>query len=108
VALARASSNSGQTIKQFLPQPSEDYQRMSCPKSPIDHRHCSSFAVLMLLLIATVVCSVQIWSEMADTPMSSAGYVALTIGVVAATAVGAGLMGLVFYSGRQGFDDGVR
>ena len=64
-------------------------------------------AGLVPLLVATVVYSVRVWSEMGDTSMSSAGYVALTIGVVVATAVGTGLMGLVFYSSRRGFDDGV-
>jgi hypothetical protein len=64
-------------------------------------------ATLLLLLIAAVVYGVRVWIEIDDTTMSTAGYVALAIGVVAATALGAGLMGLVFYSSRRGFDDGV-
>ena len=63
-------------------------------------------AVLAPLLVATVIYSVRIWGELDDTSMSSAGYVALGIGVVAAMAVGAGLMGLVFYSSRHGYDEG--
>ena len=65
-------------------------------------------AGLTLSLIATGVYSVRIWTEMGDTTMSSGGYVALAIGVVVATAVGAGLMGLVFFSSRRGFDDNAR
>ena len=63
--------------------------------------------VLSAFLVATVIYSARIWGEMGDTAMSSSGYVALALGVVAATAVGTVLMGLVFYSSRKGFDDGI-
>jgi ABC-type branched-subunit amino acid transport system substrate-binding protein len=39
----------------------------------------------------------------ADVPMS--GYVAMALGVVFSLAVGVGLMALVFYSSREGFDE---
>ena len=63
--------------------------------------------LLLALLIGVVVYGVRVWIEIDDTTMSTAGYVALAIGAVAATALGGGLMGLVFYSSRRGFDDGV-
>jgi hypothetical protein len=62
-------------------------------------------AVLTAFLIGAVVYGVRIWGELDDTSMSASGDVALALGVVAATALGAGLMGLVFYSSRHGFDD---
>ena len=36
--------------------------------------------------------------------MSTAGYVAMTFGIVATLALGIGLMALVFYSNRKGHD----
>lgn len=64
-------------------------------------------SVLAGFLIAVTTYSVRIWSELGDTEMSSSGHVALAIGVSVATALGAGLMGLVFYSSRRGYDDAV-
>jgi hypothetical protein len=64
-------------------------------------------ATLGAFLVAATVYSVRIWGALGDTAMSANGYVALAIGVVAATGVGAGLMALVFYSSRRGIDDDV-
>jgi hypothetical protein len=36
--------------------------------------------------------------------MSTTGYVAMTLGVIATLALGIGLMSLVFYSNRKGHD----
>ena len=63
--------------------------------------------VLAAFLIGAVTYGVHVWSELGDTPMSPSGFVALVIGALAATAVGVGLMGLVFYSNRHGIDDDV-
>jgi hypothetical protein len=38
------------------------------------------------------------------TPMTTAGYLAMTLGIVATLALGSGLMALVFYSSRKGHD----
>jgi len=38
-------------------------------------------------------------------PMPSEGYVALALGALVAVLVGIGLMGLVFYSNRRGYDE---
>jgi hypothetical protein len=61
--------------------------------------------VLGTFLAAAVTYSARVWGEIGDTSMSSAGYAALAIGTVAATVIGVGLMGLVFYSSRRGIDD---
>ena len=47
------------------------------------------------------------WFAYDDSGMSVHGYVALLIGVVATFVVGAGLMALVFYSSRHGYDEDV-
>ena len=37
--------------------------------------------------------------------MPAAGYIFMTLGVVLSLLVGFGLMGLIFYSSRQGYDE---
>lgn len=61
--------------------------------------------VLLLLLAATLVIAVIGWSLGAGTDVPASGYFALALGVVFSLAVGFGLMGLVFYSSRKGYDE---
>lgn len=56
--------------------------------------------------IVTIVYSVQEWNAFAGTEMSGHGWTALVLGVVFSFIVGCGLMGLVFYSSRKGYDEG--
>ena len=42
-----------------------------------------------------------------DTELSGAGQMAMWLGIVFSLVVGVGLMGLVFYSSRRGYDDAV-
>jgi hypothetical protein len=61
-------------------------------------------AVFLLLLAAAGVIGYLGWTTSnADVPTS--GYVAMALGVVFSLAVGVGLMALVFYSSRKGFDE---
>jgi hypothetical protein len=39
------------------------------------------------------------------TPMPAEGYIAMAFGVVFSLVVGIGLMALIFYSSRRGFDE---
>lgn len=64
-------------------------------------------AIMIAVLAGVVVMSLWIWGQIGDTEMSVHGYVALGLGVVATLVIGGGLMGLVFYSSRHGYDDGV-
>jgi hypothetical protein len=61
--------------------------------------------VLLSLLAATTLISYLGWTlgGGADVPVS--GYVAMAFGVVVSLAVGFGLMALVFYSSRNGYDE---
>lgn len=62
-------------------------------------------AVILGLGAATVAVSAWEWGALGDTGMGTAGYLALTVGAVVATIVGCGLMGLIFYSSRRGYDE---
>jgi TRAP-type C4-dicarboxylate transport system permease small subunit len=45
------------------------------------------------------------WSSTSGTTMPTAGYVAMILGIVFSLVVGCGLMTLVFYSSRYGYDE---
>jgi hypothetical protein len=61
--------------------------------------------VLFLLLAVTFVIVYVGWTlgNGADVPAS--GYVAMALGVIVSLAVGFGLMALIFYSSRKGYDE---
>ena len=61
--------------------------------------------VLMSLLAVTSVAAYVGWTSAKDTDVPMAGYVAMAIGVIFSLAVGVGLMALVFYSNRKGYDE---
>ncbi|MEH2488374.1 hypothetical protein [Bradyrhizobium sp. AZCC 2230] len=63
-------------------------------------------AVLSVLLVAACSLGYLGWTS-TDTKVPEAGYVALVLGVVFSLLVGAGLMALVFYSSRKGYDEPV-
>ena len=62
-------------------------------------------AVLVPLLLGATAFSAWTWGQIGDTAIGVQGYVALGLGVVATLAIGGGLMWLVFYSSRHGYDD---
>jgi hypothetical protein len=65
-------------------------------------------AVLLILLVSTIVFSYLGWVSAAGTDLPASGYVALALGVIFSLAVGFGLMALVFYSSRAGYDEPAR
>jgi hypothetical protein len=62
--------------------------------------------VLGGLSILAVTFLVQAWRHV-EAEMSMHGWIALGLGVVVTMAVGVGLMALVFFSARRGYDDAV-
>jgi hypothetical protein len=65
-------------------------------------------AILLLLLAGTVVVSYLGWTSAAGIDVPASGYVALALGVIFSLVVGVGLMALVSYSSRQGYDEPAR
>jgi hypothetical protein len=61
--------------------------------------------VLLLLLAATFVIVYLGWTLGAGADVSTSGYVAMVFGVIVSLAVGFGLMALLFYSSRKGYDE---
>jgi membrane protein YdbS with pleckstrin-like domain len=62
-------------------------------------------AVLLFCLVAVAVYG---WYMLRDSQMSTVAVIALAAGVVLTLVVGIGLMSLLFYSSREGFDEQVR
>ena len=58
---------------------------------------------LLVLLILAFAWAIYSWNSV-DAPMSVHGYIALILGIVFSLIVGCGLMALVFYSNRHGYD----
>jgi hypothetical protein len=60
---------------------------------------------LLGLLAASLYYAIGMWSAF-DAPDMPAGlYVAMILGVLFSVVIGAGLMGLLFYSSRHGYDE---
>ncbi len=67
----------------------------------------SLFSILVFggLLLATIVVSVFIYHEIGDVSLSTHGFVAMGFGILLTLGLGIGLMYLVFYSSRRGYDE---
>jgi len=65
-----------------------------------------AIAVIALLgiLALAVMFMVSAWTR-TNAEMSAHGWIALTLGVLFSLIVGCGLMALVFYSSRRGYDE---
>jgi hypothetical protein len=64
-------------------------------------------AVLLLLLLAAAAIGYFGWTSTdSDVPLS--GYIAMALGAIFSVAVGIGLMALLFYSSRAGYDEPAR
>jgi cation transporter-like permease len=62
-------------------------------------------AVLFAILVAAGWFASRAWTAVSGPPMPAAGYAAMILGIVFSLVVGCGLMALVFYSSRHGYDD---
>lgn len=62
----------------------------------------------LAFVAGAVIAAVIAWASAGPVEISVHGWIALGLGVSLTLALGAGLMGLVFYSSRRGFDDRAR
>jgi hypothetical protein len=60
---------------------------------------------LLVILLAAGWFAAQAWISVEGPPMPANGYIAMTLGIVFSLVIGFGLMGLVFYSSRHGYDE---
>ena len=62
-------------------------------------------AVLLVILVAAGWYAAGAWISVQGPPMPTTGYVAMALGVVFSLIIGCGLMALLFYSSRHGYDE---
>ena len=62
-------------------------------------------APLFAILGAAMWFAARAFISVAGPPMPPAGYIAMTLGIVFSVVIGCGLMALVFYSSRYGYDE---
>jgi hypothetical protein len=60
------------------------------------------------ILAAAVWYAVTEWVALGGSPMPTAGMIAMILGIVGSLVVGCGLMALLFYSSRHGYDEPYR
>ena len=61
--------------------------------------------VLAVLFAVALAAAAYLWWSLADVAIGIHGLIALVLGALLSLALGGGLMALVFYSHRSGFDD---
>ncbi len=57
------------------------------------------------VVIAVIAAVVGLWAEVGNVAISVGGWIAMGLGVLVALALGIGLMALVFFSSRYGYDE---
>lgn len=60
---------------------------------------------LLVILGVTVGWAIWGWQQTAGTAMGFHGWLAMILGIVFTIVIGCGLMGLMFYSSRYGYDE---
>jgi hypothetical protein len=60
---------------------------------------------LFVLLAASIWFAFYVWGADQGPPIPVMGYVAMGLGILVSLALGIGLMALVFYSHRHGYDE---
>jgi hypothetical protein len=60
---------------------------------------------LVALLAFALWFAVYAWNAIEGPPLPAGGYVAMWLGIVFSLLVGCGLMALLFYSSRYGYDE---
>jgi hypothetical protein len=71
-------------------------------------RHFKSWiaaGAAIVVLAVIIAISVFNWRAIGDTGIDLNGWIALILGVLVTSAVGIGLMALIFISSRRGYDD---
>ena len=62
-------------------------------------------AALIIILILTAVWAVSVWNATGEAVMDKHGWIALGLGSFFSLVIGCGLMALMFFSSRYGYDD---
>jgi hypothetical protein len=67
--------------------------------------NCVAVVIPTAVVLVVGIVIATLWSGFGDSEISSAGWLAMGLGVIVTLALGIGLMGLVFISNRLGYDE---
>ncbi len=67
----------------------------------------TGIAILVLVVALALTLGIVTWKAMGAVDISIVGWLAVVVGTLATAGLGGGLMALVFYSARKGYDDDV-
>lgn len=62
-------------------------------------------AIAIVVIVAVFAAVAGLWSAVGNADISAGGWIAMGFGVLAALGLGIGLMALVFFSARHGYDE---
>jgi hypothetical protein len=62
-------------------------------------------AALVAILAASIYFALGLWNSVDFGGIPTSGYVAMALGIVFSLIIGIGLMALLFYSSRHGYDE---
>jgi len=79
--------------------------RQSSSQEPAASARRTLRNAILLMIPAVLALAVYGWWVLGANSLSVNGYIALTLGVLVTLALAVGLMTLVFYSNRYGYDD---
>jgi hypothetical protein len=71
-------------------------------------RKLALIAPLLVILAAAVWWAIGLWMSIEGPPMPAGGYLAMGLGIALSLVIGCGLMALMFYSSRRGYDERAR
>ncbi len=60
---------------------------------------------LLVILAAALWYAAGAWVSLGGPPMPATGYIAMVLGILFSLIIGCGLMALLFYSSRHGYDE---
>lgn len=69
------------------------------------HTGWIALALALVVVLVVVTASAGIWRSLGASQISLSGWLAMGLGVLFSLALGIGLMALVFFSNRRGYDD---
>ena len=68
-------------------------------------RSATLTVIFLLVLLGAVAVALWMWNELGDVQISTPGLIALGLGAGLSFLLGAGLMALMFFSSRRGYDE---
>ena len=63
--------------------------------------------VAVILVLSLIAIGIYAWETLGSSELTVHGYIALVLGCIGTVGLGVGLMALVFYSNRYGYDERV-